>query len=141
MVLMLSGWSSTGVMAQQTGQWVSLGPAPSRMSVLNNWANVEGMTKDGNPCVGAMNIVLEDPAHAGVLYVGTANGGVWKSVNGGSSWTPLTDRLSSLSIGGMTFDRSNPSNLYIGFGKQSNYSESGGPLNSIKLSTDGGTTW
>ncbi len=88
-----------------------------------------------------MNITLEDPAHAGVLYVGTANGGVWKSVNGGSSWTPLTDRLSSLSIGGMTFDRSNPSLLYIGFGKQSNYSESGGPLNSIKRSTDGGATW
>lgn len=131
----------TAVPAQELGSWVSLGPAPSRMSALNDWMNVEGMTKDGNACVGAMNITLEDPARAGVLYVGTANGGVWKSVNGGATWTPLTDRLSSLSIGDMTFDRSKPSNLYIGFGKQSNYASSGGPLNSIKLSTDGGTTW
>lgn len=131
----------TAVPAQEIGSWVSLGPAPSRMSALNDWMNVEGMTKDGNACVGAMNITLEDPARAGVLYVGTANGGVWKSVDSGTSWTPLTDRLSSLSIGDMTFDRSKSSNLYIGFGKQSNYASSGGPLNSIKLSTDGGTTW
>ena len=140
-VLMLSGLLCTAAWAQSTVDWVSLGPAPSRMSALNDWMNVEGMARDGNPCVGAINMTIEDPLRAGVLYVGTANGGVWKSVNSGASWTPLTDRLSSLSIGGMTFDRANPSRLYIGFGKQSNYAESGGPLNSIKLSTDGGATW
>jgi len=141
LMLMLPGLLYSAAWAQSTVDWVSLGPAPSRTSVLNDWMNVEGMARDGNPCVGAINMTLEDPSRAGVLYMGTANGGVWKSVNGGSSWAPLTDRLSSLSIGSMTFDRANPSRLYIGFGKQSNYAESGGPLNSIKLTTDGGTTW
>ena len=38
----------------------------------------------------------------------------------------------------MSFDRSNPLNLYIGFGRQSNYASLGGPLNGIMLSTNGG---
>jgi uncharacterized protein with beta-barrel porin domain len=124
-----------------SADWTPLGPSPIISSPISSYTGVEGMPTYGNPSVGAMNIVLESPDKSGTLYVGTANGGVWKSLNAGQSWTVLTDRLSSLSIGDMTFDRSDPSKLYIGFGKQSNYAENGGPLNSIKMSIDGGTTW
>ena len=99
------------------------------------------MAASGNPAVGAMNVVLQASGSPNTMYVGTANGGVWKTVNGGISWVPVTDTLSSLSIGDMVFDRSDPGRLYIGFGKQSNYSSVGGPLNSIRMSADGGTTW
>lgn len=133
-------WPASAAVAEDA-RWTPLGPAPIKSSPISSYTGVEGMTAYGNPVVGAMNMVLEAPENPGTLYVGTANGGVWKSVDAGGSWTPLTDRLSSLSIGDMTFDRSDPDKLYIGFGKQSNYSEIGGPLNSIRLSTDGGATW
>ncbi len=121
--------------------WTPLGPSPIVSSPISSYTGVEGMDIYGNPSVGAMNIVLEAPGMSGTMYVGTANGGVWKTTNSGLSWVPLTDKMSSLSIGDMIFDRSDSSKLYIGFGKQSNYAENGGPLNSIKLSTDGGYTW
>ena len=36
------------------------------------------------------------PIDANTLYVGTVNGGVWKTTNGGTNWTPLTDNQASL---------------------------------------------
>jgi len=38
-----------------------------------------------------MNALAIDPRDANILYAGAAEGGVWKTSNGGASWTPLTD--------------------------------------------------
>ena len=121
--------------------WTPLGPSPIISSPISSYTGVEGMPTYNNPSVGAMNIALEAPGNPSILYVGTTNGGVWKSPDAGRSWAAVTDKLSSLSIGDMSFDRNDPSKLYIGFGNQSNYASNGGPLNSIKASTDGGTHW
>src|SRR5262249_8056426 len=40
---------------------------------------------------GQMNALAIDPRDANILYAGAAEGGVWKTSNGGASWTPLTD--------------------------------------------------
>ncbi len=75
-----------------------------------------------------------------VIFAGTASGGVWKSVNGGISWSPIFDEMDVQSIGAVAVDPLNPSVVYVGTGE-------GNPRNShnsgkgIYKSLDGGKTW
>ena len=48
------------------------------------------------------------PRSPSVIYVGTAQGGVWKTTNGGIDWTPTSDNELSLAIGALAMDPSNP---------------------------------
>ena len=80
------------------------------------------------------------------MYIGTANGGVWKTTNAQSAnvrWKPLTDDQLSLSIGGLAMDRSDASGntLVAGFGRRSSYFNYGGAHKGLLRTTDGGTTW
>jgi hypothetical protein len=51
-----------------------------------------GATLSNNDVIsGQMNALAIDPRDANILYAGAAEGGVWKTSNGGASWTPLTD--------------------------------------------------
>jgi len=74
-----------------------------------------------------------------IVYAGT-EGGVWKTTNGGSTWTPLTDTQASLSVGSIAIDPTNPNTVYIGTGEEDfaggDYYGAG-----ILKSTDGGSTW
>jgi hypothetical protein len=58
--------------------WDSIGPFGTALS--NN-----------DVISGQMNALAIDPRDANILYVGAAEGGVWKTSNGGANWTPLTD--------------------------------------------------
>ncbi|MFY0591099.1 VPS10 domain-containing protein [Roseivirga sp.] len=75
-----------------------------------------------------------------VIYVGTASGGLWKSVSGGVSWEPLFDDQEVASIGAVAIDPSNASTIWVGTGE-------GNPRNSLNggygvyRSLDGGETW
>ncbi len=75
-----------------------------------------------------------------VIYAGTASGGLWKSVSGGTSWKSLFDEEEVASIGVVTIDPSNASTIWIGTGE-------GNPRNSLNSgygvykSLDGGETW
>lgn len=75
-----------------------------------------------------------DPTNANVLYAGFGGGGLWKTTNGGASWTPLTDQQASLDIGAVALAPSNPSVVYAGTG-------SFGYGRGLLKSTDGGATW
>jgi photosystem II stability/assembly factor-like uncharacterized protein len=75
-----------------------------------------------------------------VIYVGTATGGVWKSVNGGLSWTPIFDDQPVHSVGAVAVFQANPDVVWVGTGE-------GNPRNSVSIgngvyrSLDGGKTW
>ena len=65
--------------------WIEQGPGPD----LNG--GTEGLTN--NPVSGAINAVAIDPTNADVIYLGTVNGGVWKTINGtNASPTPPAAR-------------------------------------------------
>jgi len=51
-----------------------------------------------------------------VMYLGTHAGGVWKTTDGGLTWSPKTDRMPSLSIGAVALDPANPDIVYAGTG-------------------------
>ena len=44
-----------------------------------------------------------------LIYIGTASGGVWKTENSGSNWTPVFDEQPTLNIGAVAIQQSNPS--------------------------------
>lgn len=75
-----------------------------------------------------------------VYYFGAVAGGVWKTVNGGATWTPITDKQGIYSIGAITVDPTNPDILYVGTGEpclRNDISSGDGVYKSI----DAGKTW
>ncbi|HLD54123.1 MAG TPA: hypothetical protein VJA82_12515 [Sediminibacterium sp.] len=87
--------------------------------------------------VTAIDAVWTNP---NIIFLGTASGGVWKTENGGASWTPIFDDQPIQNIGAIALVQSNPSVVWAGTGE-------GNPRNSISLgegiykSLDGGKTW
>ena len=74
------------------------------------------------------------------LYVGAASGGVWKSTDGGTNFTPVFDRQPVQSIGAIAVDPSNWKNIWVGTGEAwTRNSVSIG--DGIYRSTDAGETW
>ena len=62
---------------------------------------------------GRIAAIAFDPRYDGVsnqtVYVGSAQGGVWRSTENGANWVPITDGLPSLAIGAITIDPTIPS--------------------------------
>jgi photosystem II stability/assembly factor-like uncharacterized protein len=74
------------------------------------------------------------------VYVGAASGGVWKSVNGGTTYKPVFDKQDVQSIGAIAIDPSNAKTLWVGTGESwTRNSVSVG--DGIYKSTDGGDNW
>ncbi len=74
------------------------------------------------------------------LYVGSASGGVWKSVDGGSNFRSIFDREPVQSIGAIAIDPANPKNIWVGTG-ESWIRNSASMGDGIYKSTDGGDNW
>ena len=74
------------------------------------------------------------------FYLGTATGGLWKTENHGTSWTPLFDDQPTSTIGDVTIDQNNPNLVWVGTGEPQNRQSS--PWgDGVYKSTDGGATW
>src|ERR671926_96663 len=74
------------------------------------------------------------------VYIGSASGGVWKSVNGGTTYKPVFDKQPVQSIGAITIDPKNPKTIWVGTGEAwTRNSVSIG--DGVYKSTDGGDNW
>lgn len=74
------------------------------------------------------------------VYIGAADGGVWKSMNGGTTFKPIFDKENSQSIGAIAIDPSSPKTIWVGTGESwTRNSVSIG--DGIYKSTDGGDSW
>jgi photosystem II stability/assembly factor-like uncharacterized protein len=88
--------------------------------------------------VSAIAAVKEDGRLT--VYVGSASGGVWKSINGGTTYKPVFDKQDVQSIGAIAIDPSAPKTIWVGTGEawtRNSTSVGGG----IYKSTDGGDSW
>lgn len=94
--------------------WSALGPAP----ILN------GQTTPTMPVSGRVTTIVVHPTDAKTAYVGTAQGGVYRTTDGGTTWTQLMESASSLAIGALALAPSDPTTLFIGTGEPFNSSDS-----------------
>ena len=81
-----------------------------------------------------------DPTNPSTVYAGSASGGVWKSTNSGTSWTPISDELPSIAIGGLAVSKTDPNIIVIGTGEGTNNIDRVGGVGILR-STDAGATW
>jgi photosystem II stability/assembly factor-like uncharacterized protein len=109
-----------------TAAWTNLGPDE------NN---------DDGGGVGRINHVAFHPSDANTFWVATPNGGVWKTTDGGNSWTVLTDKNDVLttSVVAIPSDYATSKTIYIGTGERDAWSHDNGI--GVLKSTDGGATW
>jgi photosystem II stability/assembly factor-like uncharacterized protein len=89
---------------------------------------------------GRVMSVAVNPKNKFEYYVGVASGGVWKTVNDGTTWTPVFDGEGSYSIGWVTLDPNDSSVVWVGTG-ESNSQRSVGYGDGIYRSVDGGKSW
>lgn len=83
------------------GNWFFRGPN----SISGSYGSAVGISR--------VDRIAFHPTDPNVLYIGTPSGGLWKSVTGGSTWTPLTDNIPSLAISGIVVSHANPNTIYI----------------------------
>lgn len=99
------------------------------------WRNIGPAINSGR--IADIAIHPDDPA---VMYVGVGSGGVWKTVNAGTTWEPIFDDQASYSIGSVALDPSEPSTVWVGTGEN----HGGRHLafgDGMYRSRDGGRTW
>lgn len=76
-----------------------------------------------------------------VFYFGAANGGVWKTMDGGNNWKNISDKYFGGSIGAVTVAPSDESILYVGEGEQTMRGNVTEGLGGMWRSDDGGRSW
>jgi photosystem II stability/assembly factor-like uncharacterized protein len=89
---------------------------------------------------GRITDIAVQPDNHSVYYATAASGGVWKTVNSGTTWEPIFDGEGSYSIGCITIDPADPLVLWVGSG-ENNSQRSVSYGDGVYKSTDGGTTW
>ena len=61
--------------------------------------------------------IAGEPGNPMISYIGAASGGLWKTIDGGLRWTPMTDSLNVSSIGSIAIAHSDPNQIWIGTGE------------------------
>jgi photosystem II stability/assembly factor-like uncharacterized protein len=89
---------------------------------------------------GRITDIAVDPRNNAIRYVTAASGNVWKTINAGTTWTPIFDGEGSYSIGCVTLDPKNPLTVWIGTG-ENNSQRSVAYGNGVYRSMDGGVSW
>ncbi|WP_282031495.1 VPS10 domain-containing protein [Winogradskyella eximia] len=111
--------NNEGLLARTVvGTWEEMGPT--------SWNATSGY----NPGVGRITSIATENGNQNHIIVGSQTGGVWKSLDGGTTWTVLTDNLANMDVYTLAIDPLNSSTYFWG-------SRNG----SIFKSIDGGFTW
>jgi photosystem II stability/assembly factor-like uncharacterized protein len=108
--LMWDGWNNYKKDHPEIG-------GPVQNSSYGSWSafGPTGITRYGrgyNSGFGRVNCIAFHPSDANILYLGLPQGGIWRTTNGGTSWSVLTDDLPSVGISGLVVSWANANIIY-----------------------------
>lgn len=89
---------------------------------------------------GRIRTILIDPTSTNTMWVGSVSGGIWKSINGGTSWSVVDDFMANLAVSTLVMQPNNSNSMYAGTG-EGFYNADSIQGAGIFKSTDHGTTW
>src|SRR5437016_8787981 len=109
-------------------RWVLLGAllvtsSMTAMGGINSWTSI-------GPDGGFIMALAIDPVTPATLYAGTYRGGVFKSTDGGESWSAVNTGLPDLNVFSLAIDPQTPTTLYVGIERAG-----------VFKSTNGGGSW
>ncbi len=110
--------------------WQTIGPRPI----------TEEYWSGNDLASGRISSIIIDPNDPDMAYAAAAQGGVWKTTDGGATWAPLTDHLSSLASGALAFDPYDSDVIYYGTGDH-HFSANSFYGDGLFRSDDAGATW
>jgi hypothetical protein len=84
--------------------WQPLGPSPIPVSASVTYS-------------GRVSAIAVHPTNPNIVYVGTAQGGLYRTLNGGGTWTPLMDSALTIAIGAVAISPSDPTTVFVGTGE------------------------
>ena len=106
--------------------WTAIGPA--------------SLNSGGGQVSGRITGIAVDPTSTNIIYVAAAGGGVWKTTDGGTTWTALTDTQTTLAMGAIAIAPTDHLRIYAGTGEANNAGDSNHGIG-ILVSSDAGSTW
>ncbi len=109
------------------GNWTVCGPT---LDAVTSRDDIRG--------VGRMNCIAFHPTDPNILFAGAPSGGLWRSYDGGATWTSNTDAMPTLGVSAIVFDPVNPARVYIGTGDRD---AADSPGLGVWRSDDGGLSW
>lgn len=133
--------AQTGERFEPSLWWTEYRKYRQQFQTLNagNWTFMGPGTSASLAGAGRLNFVRIHPSDPNTLFVGSPSGGLWKTTNGGTTWTTNTDQLSQV-IGctDIAIDPLNPNIMYLATGD----GDAGDTYSvGVLKSTDGGATW
>ena len=106
---------------------------------FGNWTEMGPQTTPtGSNGLGRLNAIGFHPTDPLVIYVGAPAGGLWKTTDGGITWSSNTDNLPTLGVSSIVVNHSNPEIIFIGTGDRD---AGDAPGLGVMKTTDGGLTW
>ena len=85
------------------GSWSFVGPSSSTLN--NPDADING--------IGRIDRIAFHPTNSNIIYIGATSGGLWKTTDGGTTWSSLSDYIPSLGISGIVIDHSDYNTIYV----------------------------
>ncbi|MCK9421482.1 MAG: T9SS type A sorting domain-containing protein [Bacteroidales bacterium] len=122
------GFLSSHLTDGPKGSWTEVGP-------LTYPVNATAPQPTG---MGRINAIAFHPTNPDIIYAAAPSGGIWKTQNGGLSWTNNSGNLPTIGVSAILVDRNNPNVMYAGTGDRDGNDS---PGTGIYKSIDGGLIW
>jgi hypothetical protein len=133
---------AAGPHAAPSAAWTNIGPRPvdTENPLYDDPSNGSVYPNGFHDVAGRVSAIAVSRQDSNLVYAGGADGGVWKSTNGGSSWTAVGDKLATLAIGAIALDPRRAATVYVGTGEANTNADSYFGAG-IYRSRDGGATF
>lgn len=112
----------------------------STQSLTGNWKSIGPFNAPTSTNLGRITFIRFNPTDTNKIWVGAPNGGLWKTTDGGATWSTNTDQFSVVGCSDLVIDPTNTDIMYLATGDPESVLGATSSIGILKT-IDGGTTW